>query len=667
MALPVEYNLVTVYGKYIELDGDPVVGYLTFKPSPTIIKAMVSQAIIVPVTLQADLDENGEFSIDLPATDDPDINPGDWTYEVTEGFGPRRVYSISVHLADAPSVNIFQKAPIPEANGTFYLQGATGPAGPPVIVTTGQPSAAVGSAGAYAVDWPAGVVYHRVTTSWDTGTHLAAVDIATHAAVSSSVHGVVGAVVGTDNAQILTNKTLAAPTVTGTLAGAAGTFSGDVAVGGDLSVTGNLALTGDLAVDDITADVATLNSGTVTANPTVATSLVNKGYADALGVSTATAGSAVRRDGFANAAFNEVMVAGQTTAASAARKDYVDTAVAGAKTYADGITKTSAQISDATPSNTASTVVKRSSTGDISVSKLTSTGLVTNATANFSAQVATPGTPAANALEAWQATDGGLYLHTAAAPAARRLAAHWGSGTTFPTTGVLTADTYSHTGLKCLMQYNGVSWVQRETAYVADAAARTAISTTYASLLYTGFRVIQTDSAAAEWVWDAVANGWLPNKPNMVSGKIWRVGGFATNFFSDGVPAYIDFDAGRASGGMILGIAGTAGDMTVPMDGFYRLTGNGYWSGGAGLCMFWIQRVRGASDVAALGSGNHTKSGTQDLTIGASTTMPLLAGDRMYLRQVIIGSNGCKYWGIDESQLWLHIEWVSPLNGALPF
>jgi len=130
-ALPAEFNTVQVYGTYVNLDGTPAVGYLTFEASPVILRAGLSKDLIVPVVLQVNLDGSGYFSINLPATDDPDINPGDWTYKVTEGFGSRRVYNIAVHVAQAPSVNIFDLAPMEIASGTFYLQGETGPQGPP--------------------------------------------------------------------------------------------------------------------------------------------------------------------------------------------------------------------------------------------------------------------------------------------------------------------------------------------------------------------------------------------------------------------------------------------------------------------------------------------------------------------------------------------------------
>lgn len=91
----------------------------------------------------------------------------------------------------------------------------------------------------------------------------------------------------------------------------------------------------------------------------------------------------------------------------------------------------------------------------------------------------------------------------------RKLGYHWGSGTDFPVAGVRAADTYFHTGLLSLMQFNGTAWRQAEVPSVANAGARTGISSnnTYKALLYPGFTVNQTDDGA-RYEWDGTI--WLP-------------------------------------------------------------------------------------------------------------------------------------------------------------
>lgn len=111
--LPVEYDKVTVSGRYVYLDGKPVVGSVEFR-GKIVQVADASGDLIVPTTLIAFLDQSGYFSIDLPATDDPDLsNPG-WTYKVTERFhnGGGRTFELPVPIAAASGgIDISDVAP----------------------------------------------------------------------------------------------------------------------------------------------------------------------------------------------------------------------------------------------------------------------------------------------------------------------------------------------------------------------------------------------------------------------------------------------------------------------------------------------------------------------------------------------------------------------------
>lgn len=135
-----------------------------------------------------------------------------------------------------------------------------------------------------------------------------------HVQASSGVHGAAGSVVGTTDAQTLSNKTLIAPalqspTATGTASFAAANFSGAVSISGvttlasfaatsgsltgDLSVGGTLTSTGPVnAAGGLTTTQATASAPA----PTAANQLVRKDYADALGTAAATAATIMRRD-----------------------------------------------------------------------------------------------------------------------------------------------------------------------------------------------------------------------------------------------------------------------------------------------------------------------------------------------------------------------------------
>lgn len=534
MALPAEFDQVTVVGRYVELDGDPVVGYLTFKASPVILKAAAARTIIIPVVLQAVLDANGMFSIALPATNDPDINPGEWTYEVTEGFGPRRVYNIAVDLSLGTTQNIYDLAPITSSTGSYYLQGDRGPAGPPAWVVSGAPPIALGAVGDTAIDPTAGRIYVKSLAGWDGGSSIQGpmgrsitdvsviptglrltfsdnttediavdIDVSAHAA-NRTTHGVAstGVIVGTDDVQTLNNKTLTAPIITG----AVSLETADVT--GDLGVGGNLDVTGDLAVHDTTGNLATYANVTVTGNAVAGTDVVTKNYADNAGTAAATPSTIMRRDASGNTAIDTLLVTdAPTDPAAATRKDYVDAL--------------------GTPAATPSTVVRRDGSGNTAVTRLdaaqiAATGPVAGTTITGSSLVkgagvestaglivpnltASPGAPATGKANVWSKNDGSLYFEPNGATA-RPLTTFHGYGSSYPAmpSNAQTGDTFYHQGLGALMSWDGVGWKQETLAYYGSASTRAATATNYGADMPKGFRCYMTDTNA-QWVWTGTA------------------------------------------------------------------------------------------------------------------------------------------------------------------
>ena len=136
MALPLEYNTVTVTGRYVYLDGTPVRGSVKFT-GKVIAVASESQTIIIPSAVNATLDDSGAFSVELPATDDPDIAPGGWTYKVQEVFtaGGGRTFEMDAPLA-AGAFDISSVAPT----------GPGEPGDPTVFVTVAALASAVADA-----------------------------------------------------------------------------------------------------------------------------------------------------------------------------------------------------------------------------------------------------------------------------------------------------------------------------------------------------------------------------------------------------------------------------------------------------------------------------------------------------------------------------------------
>lgn len=99
MPLPSNYATRTVHGEWITFpDGSPAQGSVRFAPSVSHLTSASEQLTIVTRAITRDIDSNGQISVDLPTTDDPDIDPTGWTYEVSETFsnGEGRSYSIAI-------------------------------------------------------------------------------------------------------------------------------------------------------------------------------------------------------------------------------------------------------------------------------------------------------------------------------------------------------------------------------------------------------------------------------------------------------------------------------------------------------------------------------------------------------------------------------------------
>lgn len=81
-----DWKLVPVHGHYLKIDGTPVQGKIIFNPRPAIIMDGPALVTVMGDPIEVVLNAYGEFSVDLPASDDPDLTPFDWTYQVTEQF-----------------------------------------------------------------------------------------------------------------------------------------------------------------------------------------------------------------------------------------------------------------------------------------------------------------------------------------------------------------------------------------------------------------------------------------------------------------------------------------------------------------------------------------------------------------------------------------------------
>lgn len=96
----------TVTGAYKSASGSPARGRVTFRPTTRVVDE--HDSTIVEEAIVATLDLNGQFSIELPTTDNRRLRPTDWAYEVTirlYGVKPQK-YVVKIPYGDGSAVSL---------------------------------------------------------------------------------------------------------------------------------------------------------------------------------------------------------------------------------------------------------------------------------------------------------------------------------------------------------------------------------------------------------------------------------------------------------------------------------------------------------------------------------------------------------------------------------
>jgi len=153
MALPSNVSYGTVTGRFLlayadgvdsglNPDGVAAKGTVLFTPSPAYVKnltATPAPVTILPATIECELDDDGYLlgsdgtrGVRLVATDDPDNNPVEWTWRVDfrltdqDDVPTRGITRFSFELPSNTTVDLAALAPVPTADGTFYVSGPRG-------------------------------------------------------------------------------------------------------------------------------------------------------------------------------------------------------------------------------------------------------------------------------------------------------------------------------------------------------------------------------------------------------------------------------------------------------------------------------------------------------------------------------------------------------------
>lgn len=120
MPLPLSWSQVPVTYDPITFTGRKLTGSVVFVPPRPVY---VDGVLVVPEQIELVLDENGLLSGFLPSTNDPDITPNPWTYQVIEKTRPYRRdrYAISVPY-DSPGIDLATVVPaVPVDPTVTYL------------------------------------------------------------------------------------------------------------------------------------------------------------------------------------------------------------------------------------------------------------------------------------------------------------------------------------------------------------------------------------------------------------------------------------------------------------------------------------------------------------------------------------------------------------------
>jgi hypothetical protein len=149
----------TVTGNYLTATGSAAKGRITFTPTSRVIDE--NNAVIVEDPISATLDSSGAFTVALPTTDNPVLNPTGWAYEVVvrlHGLKPHKFFAF-LPYGDGSSVNL---------NNDISTQ--------PAVITHSpfaQFQVSTEESGAPQV-WPSDVITRNVTGTYLTATGAAA-------------------------------------------------------------------------------------------------------------------------------------------------------------------------------------------------------------------------------------------------------------------------------------------------------------------------------------------------------------------------------------------------------------------------------------------------------------------------------------------------------------
>ncbi len=224
MPLPSDLQTGRVEGHLVDAAGDAAQGSVTFSMRPLRLVSPGTKTIVIRKPITVALDADGIFGVDLPATDDPDITPIGFTYQVEVQLNGGGSYTQDIAVPVGSVVDLSATIVVDPATGAAITRGPQGLIGPtatiavgattqgapgvlPTVTNVGTPQAAVldfllprGATGLTGLTGPTGANIGEASLDVDPG-------VASHArvrdlGVNVKAHGAVGDGVVDDTAAI---------------------------------------------------------------------------------------------------------------------------------------------------------------------------------------------------------------------------------------------------------------------------------------------------------------------------------------------------------------------------------------------------------------------------------------------------------------------------------
>ncbi|MER5482650.1 SGNH/GDSL hydrolase family protein [Streptomyces sp. NPDC002812] len=149
MTIPEGIKAVLVTGRFRRPDGTPYQGTVSFQ-APVLIE-MEQALTVIAGKATATLDENGEFSLRLVATDNPGMDPTGWVYTVTVLLDDGTTRSGAVTLSSTVTEIDLTKL-MPADPGQLNYVPVKGAPGASILSGSARPTAADGAIGDFWLD-----------------------------------------------------------------------------------------------------------------------------------------------------------------------------------------------------------------------------------------------------------------------------------------------------------------------------------------------------------------------------------------------------------------------------------------------------------------------------------------------------------------------------------